>query len=137
MTFRFDLSMSWIAANFKKDKKMVDPFKMSASELGDAFENNLINPMEVLEAYFEAIQKSTLTERIYVEVTKERAFGEAEDARKRQKSGLRMGPLDGVPISWKDLFDIAGHETTAGSDLLKGRMPQSDCAILELSLIHI
>ena len=82
--------MSWIAANFKKDKKMVDPFKMSASELGDAFENNLINPVEVLEAYFEAIQKSTLTERIYVEVTKERAFGEAEDARKRQKSGLHL-----------------------------------------------
>ena len=69
MTFRFDLSMSWIAANFKKDKKMVDPFKMSASELGDAFENNLINPVEVLEAYFEAIQKSTLTERIYVELS--------------------------------------------------------------------
>ena len=115
---------------------MADPLKMSASELGEAFENNLTNPVEALEAYFEAIQKSTLTERIYVEVTKERAFAEAEDARKRQKSGLRTGPLDGVPISWKDLFDIAGHETTAGSDLLKGRMPQTDCAILEQASIN-
>ena len=121
---------------FKKDKKMADPLKMSAFELGEAFENNLTNPVEALEAYLEAIQKSTLTERIYVEVTKERAFAEAEDARKRQKSGLRTGPLDGVPISWKDLFDIAGHETTAGSDLLKGRMPQTDCAILEQASIN-
>ena len=78
---------------------MADPLKMSASELGEAFENNLTNPVETLEAYFEAIQNSALTERIYVEVTKERALGEAVDARKRQRLGLRMGPLDGVPIS--------------------------------------
>ena len=115
---------------------MADPLKMSASELGEAFENNLTNPVETLEAYFEAIQNSALTERIYVEVTKERALGEAVDAQKRQKLGLRMGPLDGVPISWKDLFDVAGHETIAGSDLLKGRMPQTDCAILEQASIN-
>ena len=78
---------------------MADTLKMSASQLGKAFENNLTNPVEALEAYFEAIQKSTLAERIYVEVTKERAFGEAVDVRKRQKLGLRMGPLDGVPSS--------------------------------------
>ena len=64
---------------------MADPLKMSASELGEAFENNHTDPVEALEAYFEVIQKSTLTERIYVQVTKERAFGEALDARKRQK----------------------------------------------------
>ena len=37
---------------------MADPLKMSAFELGEAFENNLTNPVEALEAYFEAIQKS-------------------------------------------------------------------------------
>ena len=115
---------------------MADPLKMSASELGEAFENNLIDPVEALEAFFDVIQKSTLTDRIYVEVTKARAVGEAEDARKRQKLNLRTGPLDGVPISWKDLFDVAGHETTAGSDLLKGRIPKSDCAILKLASIN-
>ena len=50
---------------------MADPLKMSASELGEAFENNLTNPVETLEAYFEAIHNSALTDRIYVEVTKE------------------------------------------------------------------
>ena len=115
---------------------MADPLKMSASELGEAFENNLIDPVEALEAFFDVIQKSTLTDRIYVEVTKARAVGEAEDARKRQKLNLRTGPLDGVPISWKDLFDVAGHVTTAGSKLLKGRIPKSDCAILKLASIN-
>ena len=116
---------------------MADPLKMSASELGEAFENNLIDPVEALEAFIDVIQKSTLTDRIYVEVTKARAVGEAEDARKRQKFNARTGPLDGVPVSWKDLFDVAGYQTTAGSDLLKGRIPKNDCAILKLSLIHI
>ena len=31
--------------------------------------------------------------------------------------GLRRGPLDGVPVSWKDLFDTAGTATEAGSAL--------------------
>ena len=115
---------------------MVDPLKMSASELGEAFENNLVDPVEVLEAFFDAIQKNTLTDRIYVEVTKARAVGEAEDSLKRQKFNARTGPLDGVPVSWKDLFDIAGYQTAAGSDLLKGRIPESDCAILKLASIN-
>ena len=115
---------------------MADPLKMSASELGEAFENNLIDPVEALEAFIDVIQKSTFTDRIYVEVTKARAVGEAEDARKRQKFNARTGPLDGVPVSWKDLFDVAGHQTTAGSDLLKGRIPKNDCAILKLASIN-
>ena len=115
---------------------MADPLKMSVSQLGEAFEKNLIDPVEVLEAFFDVIKKHRLTDRIYVEVTKARALCEAKDARKRQKLNLRMGPLDGVPISWKDLFDIAGHETTAGSDLLKGRIPKNDCAILKLASIN-
>ncbi len=110
---------------------MADPLKMSASQLGEAFENNIIDPVEALEAFFDVMQKSTLTDRIYVEVTKARAIVEAEDARKRQKLNLRTGPLDGVPVSWKDLFDVAGHATTAGSNLLKGRIPERDCAVLQ------
>jgi len=115
---------------------MADPLKMSVSQLGKAFEKNLIDPVEALEAFFDVIKQHRLTDRIYVEVTKARAVGEAEDARKRQKLNSRIGPLDGVPISWKDLFDVAGHETTAGSDLLKGRIPKSDCAILKLASIN-
>jgi aspartyl-tRNA(Asn)/glutamyl-tRNA(Gln) amidotransferase subunit A len=51
-------------------------------------------------------------------------------AASRAKTGQRKGLLDGVPISWKDLFDTAGVETEAGSALLKGRVPQADAAVL-------
>ncbi len=66
---------------------MADPLKMSASELGEAFENNLIDPVEALEAFFDAIQKNTLKpDRIYVEVTKARAVGEAKMLAKGKSS---------------------------------------------------
>ena len=38
--------------------------------------------------------------------------------------------LDGVPISWKDLFDSAGVGTESGSDLLLGRVPDRDALVL-------
>ena len=110
---------------------MTDPLKLSAAELGHAFEINQSDPVEVVEAFFDSIQESKLKNRIYVTLTKARAVSEAEDSRKRQRQNLRLGPLDGVPVSWKDLFDVAGYETNAGSNLLKGRASKNDCSALK------
>ena len=45
--------------------------------------------------------------------------------------GFAVGPLDGVPISWKDIFDTAGVKTEAGTALLRGRVPDSDARVLK------
>jgi aspartyl-tRNA(Asn)/glutamyl-tRNA(Gln) amidotransferase subunit A len=57
-------------------------------------------------------------------------------AASRAKAGLRKGVLDGVPISWKDLFDSAGIATEAGSALLKGRSPDRDATVLETATLQ-
>ncbi|KAF0115119.1 MAG: aspartyl-tRNA(Asn)/glutamyl-tRNA (Gln) amidotransferase subunit A [Rhodobacteraceae bacterium] len=62
--------------------------------------------------------------------------GEAMAAAARAKAGLRKGLLDGVPISWKDLFDTAGVATEAGSALLKGRSPDRDAEVLETATLQ-
>jgi aspartyl-tRNA(Asn)/glutamyl-tRNA(Gln) amidotransferase subunit A len=51
-------------------------------------------------------------------------------AASRAKAGFRKGALDGVPISWKDLFDTANVATEAGSALLKNRIPRQDAEVL-------
>jgi aspartyl-tRNA(Asn)/glutamyl-tRNA(Gln) amidotransferase subunit A len=71
-----------------------------------------------------------MADRIYARTTAQRALAEAGAARVRAQSGQRLSLLDGVPISWKDLFDTAGTLTEAGSALLKGRMPDRDAAVL-------
>ncbi|MGD9864461.1 MAG: amidase, partial [Pseudodonghicola sp.] len=63
-------------------------------------------------------------------VTHDRALAEAHAARDRARAGLRLSPVDGVPVSWKDLFDSAGTATEAGTALLKGRVPARDAVAL-------
>ncbi len=103
---------------------------MTAADLGRAIAKGTINPVELTEFFLDKIDTHPLAPRIYARTTATRARGEAMGAASRAKLGQRKGLLDGVPISWKDLFDTAGVETEAGSALLKGRMPRVDAAVL-------
>ena len=103
---------------------------MTAADLGRAIDKGTINPVELCEAFLDKIASHPLASRIYARTTPARARGEAMGAASRAKTGQRKGLLDGVPISWKDLFDTAGVETEAGSALLRGRVPAADAAVL-------
>jgi aspartyl-tRNA(Asn)/glutamyl-tRNA(Gln) amidotransferase subunit A len=102
----------------------------TAAELGRAIEAGKAHPVELLEAQLDAIDAHPLAGRIYARTTPQRARAEAMAAAGRAKAGLRKGLLDGVPLSWKDLFDSAGTATEAGSALLKGRVPAADAEVL-------
>jgi aspartyl-tRNA(Asn)/glutamyl-tRNA(Gln) amidotransferase subunit A len=104
---------------------------MTAAELGRDIGKGRINPVELTEFFLEKIAIHEHSTRIYARPTPTRARGEAMGAAARAKSGLRRGLLDGVPISWKDLFDTAGIATESGSALLKNRMPLNDATVLE------
>jgi len=103
----------------------------TATELGREIAQGSLDPVELTEATFEKICAHPKCDDIFARTTRERALNEAEASRKRQKSGSLNGPLDGVPISWKDLFDTAGIATESGSKLLAGRTPETDCVALE------
>lgn len=103
---------------------------MSAGDLGRAIESGEIDPVALTRTYLDAIAAHPLRDRIYSCVTADRAEAEARAASARAKSGHRLGPLDGVPISWKDLFDTADIATEAGSALLAGRVPTRDAEVL-------
>ncbi|MFD0859796.1 amidase [Roseovarius aquimarinus] len=109
---------------------MRDWQKMSAADLGRGIEAGRIDPVELTEAFLDAIAAHEHAPRIYSAVTDTRARAEADAARTRAWQGQRRGPLDGVPISWKDLFDSAGTPTEAGSRLLQGRVPEHDADVL-------
>jgi aspartyl-tRNA(Asn)/glutamyl-tRNA(Gln) amidotransferase subunit A len=56
---------------------------------------------------------------IFTRLTEPRARREAAAAARRLRAGRGRGLLDGVPVAWKDLFDLAGLPTTAGSRVLE------------------
>ncbi len=109
---------------------MFDWLGMSAADLGRGIADGSIDPVALTQAFLGAIDSHDHRDRIYVRVTADRAMVEAEAAAERARAGQRLSPLDGVPISWKDLFDTAGVETESGSALLKGRVPSTDAAVL-------
>lgn len=102
----------------------------SAAELGAGIGRGEIDPVALCEGFLDAISAHPHGGEIYARTTSERARAEARAARARAHAGLRRSPLDGVPISWKDLFDSAGVATEAGSAQLRGRVPDSDARVL-------
>ena len=103
---------------------------MTAAALGQGIAAGEIDPVLLAEVYLDAIDAHPYRDRIYARVTHDRARAEAAAASERANSGMRRGPLDGVPVSWKDLFDTAGIGTEAGTALMKGRVPDRDGEIL-------
>jgi aspartyl-tRNA(Asn)/glutamyl-tRNA(Gln) amidotransferase subunit A len=65
----------------------------------------------------------------FITVMRERALAEAGAAEQEIGAGHYLGPLHGVPVSVKDLIDVAGTPTTAGS-ALPPRYPRVDAPIV-------
>ena len=104
---------------------------MSAADLGRGIGAGQIDPVALTEVFLGAIDTHEYRDRIYARVTHDRARGEAAAAAERAGSGMRRGPLDGVPISWKDNVDTAGVGTEAGTRLMEGRVPDQDAKVLQ------
>ena len=110
---------------------MQDWLWMTAADLGRGIAVGSIDPVDLTETYLAAIDAHPMRDRIYARVTHGRARSEAKAAQARAVSGMRLSDLDGVPISWKDLFDTAGIGTEAGTKLMQGRVPDTDAQVLQ------
>ncbi|SLN35596.1 amidase [Pseudooctadecabacter jejudonensis] len=109
---------------------MQDWLWATAADLGRGIGAGDIDPVDLCEVYLAAIEAHPHRDRIYARVTADRARVEAAAASDRARAGRRVSPLDGVPVSWKDLFDTAGVATEAGTALMAGRVPQNDAEVL-------
>ncbi|MBR1218338.1 amidase [Bradyrhizobium sp. U87765 SZCCT0131] len=69
------------------------------------------------------IDATAKTSHVFTVVYHERVRAEADAADARRRTGSSLGPLDGAIVSIKDLFDVAGEPTTAGSALLRTAEP--------------
>jgi aspartyl-tRNA(Asn)/glutamyl-tRNA(Gln) amidotransferase subunit A len=109
---------------------MTEWHEHTALELGRQIEAGTIDPRDLTRYFLSRAEADPQGDQIYMRLTRERAEQEAAAAYERAKSGTRRSPLDGVPLSWKDLFDTADSATEGGSRLLKGRVPAKDAACL-------
>jgi len=102
-----------------------------ALALGAAIESGRVDPREITDYFLDRIASEDHDNTVYVRVIADRAKREAAEAAERAKTGFRRSPLDGVPLSWKELFDVAGEPTTACSNLLRNNIAAKDALTLE------
>ncbi|RWC27162.1 MAG: amidase [Mesorhizobium sp.] len=76
-----------------------------------------------LEAVLSRLADRANDESVFTKLYPEAARAAAGAADARRKAGVTLGPLDGTILSIKDLFDVAGEPTTAGSLLLSTAAP--------------
>ncbi|WP_411033332.1 amidase [Shinella sp. BYT-45] len=102
----------------------------SIAQLSVLLQSGALDPVALAEETLAAIGAHA-DAAIFTYVLEDRAKAEAEASRRRLRGGRSLGLLDGVPIAWKDLFDITGLPTTAGSRILKDSAPADrDAAVV-------
>src|SRR5882672_9615226 len=105
---------------------MTDVVYLSIADAGAEIEAGKLSPVDLTKAVLDRIEATDEKLNSYVLVMKESALGEAEAAEARARAKSRLGPLDGVPMGVKDLYDTAGFVTTNGTGAHRFRVPTAD-----------
>jgi len=100
---------------------------LSAVELASMMRNGVLSPVEVVDAHLRRIETRNARTNAYVTVLAESACAEARAAEKALRSGEQVGPLTGIPIAIKDLYETqAGVRATYGALPLAHNVADSD-----------
>ena len=99
---------------------MQDPAKLTATEAVRLMRDGTLRPIDIMEACLERIGERELSVRAF-------AWFDA-DAARRATLSPQQGPLHGLPIGVKDVFDTADMPSEYGSPIWRGWQPRPDAA---------
>lgn len=110
---------------------MIDPF-LPAHALARLVATGEVSAEEVTQAVLARIEAMNGEVNAFTDVTSARALDAARAVDRRRHAGNDLGPLAGVPFAAKNLFDIAGLPTRAGSKINRDLAPAPrDAALVE------
>ena len=87
---------------------------MSAGGLSRLIRDREVSPVEVIEAHLARIEATEPTLNSFITLLPEHALQAARRAEAQIQAGNYRGPLHGIPVGLKDLFNTAGVRTTSG-----------------------
>jgi AtzE family amidohydrolase len=107
-------------------------FEQTALALAGLVRRREVSAREILEAHIARVEAHDGALNCFTDRTFSRARAEAEAVDAKIAAGETPGPLAGVPVAVKNLFDIAGLTTRAGSKILKDNPPAAaDAPVLK------
>lgn len=102
---------------------------LTVAELAPLIRKRTVSPVEIVEALLGRIEELNETLRAYLYVAGEQALAVARAAEMEITAGSYRGPLHGIPVAYKDIYDVRGMPTTAASKVMDGYMATEDCTV--------
>ena len=101
--------------------------RLTAIEAAERIADGDMSAEDYIGACLERIAAVDGKVHAFVHLDPNEALRQARALDERRRNGQPIGPLHGVPVAIKDIFDTADYPTECGSPLLKGRQPMRDC----------
>jgi aspartyl-tRNA(Asn)/glutamyl-tRNA(Gln) amidotransferase subunit A len=102
------------------------PASLTLAEASVRVRKKTISPVELTNDCLQRIERLNPRLNAFITVTADAAISQARELEAESQRGRWRGPLHGIPIAVKDIFDTAGVRTTAASELFKDRIPSED-----------
>ncbi len=105
-------------------------YDLSIADAGKALRDGSTSSVALTASVLRRIDETEPALNAYITVTRELAAQQAARADADLQGGRDRGPLHGIPMGVKDLFDTAGILTSGGSGFLRERVPQRDAFVM-------
>lgn len=114
------------------DRGKDDITALGAAAQAEAIRAGRMTSEELVRAYLARIEAREGEVGAWIHLDPEHALAQARDADRAHQEGRAEGPLHGVPVGIKDIFDTADQPTECGSPIHAGRRPSRDSAAVAL-----
>jgi aspartyl-tRNA(Asn)/glutamyl-tRNA(Gln) amidotransferase subunit A len=104
--------------------------ELGVLELAAAYRDARLTPADVTESCIEAIEKIDQQVGAFTYLDRTGARGAADQLTRELQAGRARGPLHGIPIAIKELFDVAGAPSEAGSLARRGEVAERDSLVV-------
>jgi aspartyl-tRNA(Asn)/glutamyl-tRNA(Gln) amidotransferase subunit A len=95
-----------------------------------AVQKKELSPVELVEGALERAARWQPVTNAFSQLHAEEALEEAQQRAHAVADGEALGPLHGVPVAVKDLFDVVGWETSGSSLAYRGQMARTDAMVV-------
>ncbi|HJP23049.1 MAG TPA: amidase [Alphaproteobacteria bacterium] len=105
---------------------------LGIAELARRIADREVSPVEAVQASLDRIERLDDHYRAFISVYPEAALVAAREAEAALVAGADLGPLHGVPLAVKDLFQVAGTERTCGSQVFREAVKEDATSVARL-----
>lgn len=103
---------------------------LSLLDVSSQLRQRRLSPVELTQAILARIARLDPHLNAYIRITAESALADARRAEQEIARGTDRGPLHGVPVAVKDIFDIKGIPTTAGMGIRANAVADEDATVV-------